>query len=59
MRLQIKDSTILMKKPFQIVNRATNFLRDTQVMKFIEWQNQKIIFQLPSYITILAICINP
>jgi len=41
MRLQIKDSTILMKKPFRYINKSTNFLRGSQVMKFIERQKSK------------------
>jgi hypothetical protein len=30
-----------MKKTFQYINRVTNFLRDTQVKKFIESQKSK------------------
>jgi len=41
MRLQINNSTILMKKTFQYIKRVTNFFRDTQVKKFIESQKSK------------------
>jgi hypothetical protein len=54
MRLQINDCTMLRKKPFQHLNRATNFFKGTHKLRnLLNGQNQKIIFAHPLKLQLL------